>query len=87
MIDLSVLNAEAPLTLEQKDNKLVISKKGDFLRLTNGTAVSIKNMKTLSISADPNSLVITIPDGVRSFVSDGKTFFTDKEDNGNTVEF
>lgn len=86
MVDLSILTGDK-LVLDNVDGKLVMSKDTNFLRLTNGKSVSVKNMKTLAVSADPTSLEITMPAGVRSFNSEDKVFFTDKAETGNTVEY
>ena len=69
------------------DGNALISKCTNFVKLTNGKAASIKNMENLKIGVNLETGVLTMPDGVRSFDSDGKVFFTNKADTGNTVEF
>ena len=81
------LNIEGLVVDTNKEGNAIVSKDGNFVRLTNGKAASIKNMENTKIEVNLDNGKITMPDGVRSFDSDGKVFFTTKPDKGNTVEF
>lgn len=70
-----------------EEGNAIISKCTNFVKLTNGKAASIKNMENLKVGVNLENGEITLPNGIRSFVSGDKVFFTDKEDTGNTVEF
>ena len=75
------------LVFDTKDDKLMISKDGNWLKLTNGKDASITNMKKLGVSGNDETLEVTIPSGVRHFVSGNKIIFTDKPDNNGVVEY
>lgn len=81
------MNIKGLVVATNNEGNAIISKDGNFVKLTNNKAASIKNMENLKIEVNLADGVITMPDGVRSFDSDGKVFFTNKADNGNTIEF